>query len=712
MKNPAVRAHQRTVANNVWHIPFSRVPLYNLARKGLLGGLRPGKTETYYVSSNRRIRKNTFVTRNYFDNLPPLPTTFFHPKKIIAMHINGILELSRATKRAIFLAVDSMFVPLALYCAFAFRYGTSTPWVPITDSWVLFPVISMWGVGIIWALRLHRIKLNAFDTHSMSNIGMASLLIAFSAVTLSYLLKLSAPRSVPLLLGLFFCIFAVAARVVGLNLLRWLSERGGNRKPVAIYGAGAAGIQLAAALRQASEARPVFFIDDNPNLHGLMVAGLPVHGPAELGKLIQARNIEQILLAMPSLAKKRRNELIANLTAYEIEVQVLPSYVELMSGKGLADSLRTVAPDQLLGRDKVALDTPEIAKTYAGRVVMVTGAGGSIGSELCRQLMNCNPARVILFEQGEFQLYSIDQELQAEAKATGIPVVSRLGSVTNKARVAGVIAEEGVEIVLHAAAYKHVPLVEENELEGARNNVLGTQVVAEAAAEAKLERFILVSTDKAVRPTNIMGATKRMAELVVQDIQTRNAVTKFAMVRFGNVLGSSGSVLPLFQKQIARGGPVTVTHKDVTRFFMTIPEAARLVLLAGAFAKGGDVFVLDMGAPQKIIDIARRMITLSGRKVKNPETGEGDIEIKVTGLRPGEKLYEELLIDDDSLLPTPHAKILRAQEGMLSQIEVAAMVRELNGAISAADSDRLRKLIATRVEGYHIQEWDARISGG
>ena len=441
-----------------------------------------------------------------------------------------------------------------------------------------------------------------------------------------------------------------------------------------------------------------------------MISGLPVCPPAKLPKLIEKHGIEQILLAMPSIRKDRRDEVLAELSNYTIEVQVLPSYIDMMSGKGPLESLRTVAPDQLLGRDKVALDTPEIAKTYAGRVVMVTGAGGSIGSELCRQLLNCNPARIILFEQGEFQLYSIDQELQAEAKVTGIPVVARLGSVTNKARVAGVIAEEGVEIVLHAAAYKHVPLVEENELEGARNNVLGTQVVAEAAAEAKLERFILISTDKAVRPTNIMGATKRMAELVVQDTQTRNKVTKFAMVRFGNVLGSSGSVLPLFQKQIARGGPVTVTHSDVTRFFMTIPEAARLVLLAGAYAKGSDVFVLDMGEPQKIIDIAHRMVTLSGRKVKDPVTGIGDIEIRVTGLRAGEKLYEELLIDGDSLLPTPHAKILRAQEAMLSQIEVASMLRELQKSISESDTARLRQLIATRVEGYHVQKDDSRAS--
>lgn len=619
------------------------------------------------------------------------------------MKPTDIHDLSRAKKRAIFLAVDTLLVPLSLYCAFALRYGSATPWIPVADSWVLFPVLTLWGAGIIWALRLHRIKLNAFDTHSMSNIGLAALLLAVSAILLSYMMDLFAPRSVPLLLGLFFYIFAISSRLGGLALLRNLAERGRDRKPVAIYGAGAAGIQLAAALRQASEARPVFFIDDNPNLHGLMVAGLPVHGPDKLAKLIDARGIQQILLAVPSMPVERRHELISKLKVYDVEVQVLPSYIEMMSGKGLVQSLRTVAPDQLLGRDKVALDTPAIAKTYAGRVVMVTGAGGSIGSELCRQLLNCNPARIILFEQGEFQLYSIDQELQAEAKSTGIPIIARLGSVTNKARVAGVIAEEGVEIILHAAAYKHVPLVEDNELEGARNNVIGTQVVAEAAAEAKLERFILVSTDKAVRPTNIMGATKRMAELVVQDTQTRNRTTKFAMVRFGNVLGSSGSVLPLFQRQIARGGPVTVTHKDVTRFFMTIPEAARLVLLAGAYATGGDVFVLDMGEPQKIIDIAHRMITLSGRKVKDPETGEGDIEVKVTGLRPGEKLYEELLIDDDSLLPTPHAKILRAQEGMLSQIEVASMLRELQNAITDADTSRLRRLIATRVEGYHVQ---------
>jgi FlaA1/EpsC-like NDP-sugar epimerase len=623
------------------------------------------------------------------------------------MNIHNLLDLSRTTKRAIFILLDCFLVPLSLYCGFALRYGTASPWGLIGTGLILFPALTLIGCGIVWALRLDRIKLNAFDTRSISRIGLAALLLAINAILLSYMLNLSAPRSVPVLFGALFCILAVGARLAGLAFLRWSVERDFSQKQVVIYGAGAAGIQLAAALRQAHEARPMLFLDDNPGLHGLTIAGLQVYNPNQIEALIEKHGIEQILLAVPSMTKSRQQAVIKSLNTFKAEVQVLPSYIELMSGKTLGDNLRTVAPDELLGRDMVALDTPEIAKNYAGRVVMVTGAGGSIGSELCRQLLNCNPARIVLFEQGEFQLYSIDQEMQTEA--AGIPVVARLGSVTNEARVAGVIADEKVEIILHAAAYKHVPLVEENELEGARNNVLGTRVVAEAAAAAKIERFILISTDKAVRPTNIMGATKRMAELVIQDVQTRTSITKFAMVRFGNVLGSSGSVLPLFQRQVAMGGPVTVTHADVTRFFMTIPEAARLVLLAGAYATDGDVFVLDMGKPQKIVDIARQMITLSGRSVKDQKTGEGDIAIEITGLRPGEKLYEELLIDDASLISTPHPKILRAKEVMLCHIETAAMIKELQASITSADAMRLRRLIISKVDGYHIQEDENKI---
>lgn len=620
------------------------------------------------------------------------------------MYVIDLHALPRSTKRKLFFVVDVLLIPLSFYLAFALRYGTLSPWHMMRDALPFFALMTLLGMGVISACRLPHIKLNAFEIRAMTKIGIAAVSMAILAIVLSYLIGLSGPRSVPAIFGTLFFVSSVGARIVGLALLNWKADRDGSRQRVAIYGAGAAGIQLASALHQSREAQPVCFFDDNPNLQGLLIGGLPVHAPNKLEKLIPRLEIQKILLAIPSLTSDRRDVLIKNLSRLGAEVQVLPSYIDLMSGKSILETLRPVDPDELLGRDKVDLDTPEIAKTYAGRVVMVTGAGGSIGSELCRQLVNRKPARIVLFEQGEFALYSIDRDLRPRAKAAGIPVSSRLGSVVDKDRITSIIAEEGVDIVLHAAAYKHVPLVEENELEGARNNVLGTKVVAEACQAAGIERFILISTDKAVRPTNIMGATKRMAEMVVQDLQTRSPVPKCAMVRFGNVLGSSGSVLPLFQRQIEQGGPLTVTHPEVTRFFMTIPEAARLVLLAGAYAKGGDVFVLDMGKPRKIIDIARQMIELSGRKVKDPQTGSGDIGIEVTGLRPGEKLYEELLINNDSLRTTPHPKIMRAEEGMLSQIEVAAMLKELKASIAEGDIDHLRRLIAAKVEGYHLQD--------
>lgn len=604
-------------------------------------------------------------------------------------------------KRVIFWATDTALIPLALYAAFSLRYGTLTPVIWASSSWMLFPLMAILGAGLIYLFRLPWIKLNAFEMQAVVRIGLTGLSLALLAMVCSYLLLLSAPRSVPVLFGSLFFIGSVALRICGLSLLTSLDSVGGPRVRIAIYGAGAAGIQMAAALRQAQETRPILFIDDNTTLQNLIVAGLPVHHPGKLPELVRKHRIDQVLIAIPSITKARQKELVRIIENLSIEVQILPSYVDMMAGNSIQDAFRPVSPDELLGRDRVDLDTPEIAKTYAGRVVMVTGAGGSIGSELCRQLLNCQPARIVLLEQGEFQLYSIDRELKTQAAEVGIPVTSRLGSVTNKARVASVVADEKVEIILHAAAYKHVPLVEDNELEGARNNVLGTQTVAAVAQESGVERMILISTDKAVRPTNIMGATKRMAELVVQDMHTRADTTKFAMVRFGNVLGSSGSVLPVFQAQIAKGGPVTVTHQDVTRFFMTIPEAARLVLLAGAYATGGDVFVLQMGKPQKIVDMAAQMIRLSGHEVLDPLTGKGDIAIEFTGLRPGEKLYEELLIDDDSLVATPHPKILRAEEAMLPPSETAMMITELLAAIEASDRQRLRRLVEERIDGYH-----------
>ncbi|WP_085310506.1 polysaccharide biosynthesis protein [Planktotalea arctica] len=610
-----------------------------------------------------------------------------------------IRDMTRQGKVILWLAVDACLVPVALYAAFALRLGTPSTFPMMQSAWALFPLLVVGGVAVFYVLGLPRIKLHSFDAYAMRRIGMAALMLTGAAMILSYLFDLWAPRSVPLIFGAIFFGAAVVMRLLGLALLQAVLGRLGNAVPVAVYGAGAAGIQLASALRQSNEVKPVVFVDDNPALWGLLISGLQVKNPKELAGLAASGKIARVLLAMPSISRTRQSKLVVQLSELNCDVQVMPSYADLVVGKGLTETTTPVAPDALLGRDKVDLDIPDVAKAYAGRAVMVTGAGGSIGSELCRQLLDIKPSHIVLFERSEFELYKIDNELRALAEAVGIKVTTRLGSVVDARRVREVLTETGAEIVIHAAAYKHVPLVEENELEGARNNVLGTQVVAEAAHAAGVERFILISTDKAVRPTNIMGATKRLAELVVQDLQTRSEGTKFSMVRFGNVLGSSGSVLPLFEKQIRRGGPVTVTHPEVTRFFMTIPEAARLVLLAGAYATGGDVFVLDMGKPMKILDIARRMIALSGRKVL--ENGEGDIEIKITGLRPGEKLYEELLIDDASLCGTPHSKILRAEEAMLSQIEIAAMLRELNKALEAGDTPALRALIAARVDGYH-----------
>ncbi len=605
--------------------------------------------------------------------------------------------LTRRQKRYFFLAFDSALVPVAFFLAYVLRFSVLFPAHYLSDALPLIVAMTLFGPIVVLAMRLPWIKLTSLDMSALSRIAGATAILILVAMACSFALNINAPRSIPFLFGGVFFVLSVMGRNLGYLLVSRSMQRGIAGVPVAIYGAGAAGIQLAAALRASSEVEPVAFVDDNVNLHGLIISGLSVSSPVRLREMVQSGQVKRVLLAMPSLSQAKTDAILADLHALGCDVQVLPSYVDLISGQ--STTLQTVAPDALLGRDKVDLDVPDIAKAYAGRVVMVTGAGGSIGSELCRQLLECAPARIVLYEQSEFALYQIDRELRARAESVQIGISARLGSVTNPTRVANVLEEEGVETIVHAAAYKHVPLVEDNVLEGARNNLLGTQVVASAAEAHGIERFILVSTDKAVRPTNIMGATKRMAEMVIQDMASRTRGTRFSMVRFGNVLGSSGSVLPLFQDQIRSGGPVTVTHPEVTRFFMTIPEAARLVLLAGAFSEGGDVFVLDMGKPMKILDIARRMIELSGARVRNGAGGEG-IEIKITGLRPGEKLYEELLIDDASLIATPHSKILRASEDRLSQIEVAAMLRETRNALEMGDTDRFRGAVEGFVKGY------------
>jgi FlaA1/EpsC-like NDP-sugar epimerase len=460
---------------------------------------------------------------------------------------------------------------------------------------------------------------------------------------------------------------------------------------VLIYGAGRTGRQLAAALATDARIRPVAFIDDDPHLQSLTVAGLRVHPARDIDMLTATHDIHRIILAMPSATDGQRDRLTRRLQQTGCDVHVLPAFADLVTGSANATfESRPVDPATLLGREAVEDDLPGDSNIYAGRRILVTGAGGSIGSELCRQLARCNPETLILMDHGEHVLFEIERELRT--LVPDLDIIPILGSVCDAALVNVLMSAKKIDVVLHAAAYKHVPLVESNAIEGMRNNVIGTRTVANAAREAGVERFILVSTDKAVRPTSVMGASKRFAEMIVQDLATRSQDTRFSMVRFGNVLGSSGSVIPTFADQIARGGPVTLTHPDVTRYFMTIPEAVRLVLMAGTFAHDGDVFVLDMGQPVAIRDIARRMIEASGRSLRDAGNPDGDIAIEVTGLRPGEKLHEELLIGSD-MLTTLHPRILRAQEGHLSEIELAKALKSLSEAIETRYVALLRSIL-------------------
>ncbi|MEM6665286.1 MAG: polysaccharide biosynthesis protein, partial [Pseudomonadota bacterium] len=441
-------------------------------------------------------------------------------------------HMPRVAKQLIVLSVDATLVVITLYAAFALRFGDWLPWVLVNESWKLLPIIAMFSGAVSIILRIPRIKLSSFGEHTIPVMGVFAGSLALATIVVTYVLGLSAPRSVPLIFGVLFFAGTVAVRLMGVRFLHHLASRRNPRVPVAIYGAGAAGIQLASALRETHQVEPVIFVDDNADLHGIIVAGLKVRPPSKLQQLANTGRISRVILAIPSAPRARQQELLAQLAELSCDVQVLPSFVDLLAGKDVTDSLRPVTPDELLGREKVNLDTPEVAKAYAGRSVMVTGAGGSIGAELCRQLLNCNPRHIVLFERSEFALYEIDMALRPLAAAAGITMTTRLGSVTDRPRVEEVIDEEAVEIILHAAAYKHVPLVEDNVLEGARNNVLGTQIVADVARSRGLERFILISTDKAVRPTNIMGATKRLAERVIQEMQVRANGTRFAMVRF------------------------------------------------------------------------------------------------------------------------------------------------------------------------------------
>ncbi len=490
----------------------------------------------------------------------------------------------------------------------------------------------------------------------------------------------------------------VAGRLAAARVLSRLYELGDKRRRTLIWGAGGAGRELCAALRDQRIFDVVGFVDDDPVLHGTTVDNLVVRAPSRLGAVVRAKGVTEAHLAMPGLGAVRRAQIVSRLRDLGVEALELAPLAHLLRREDMTSHLATVSVTELLGRQSLEGDLPGASDAYAGRVVMITGAGGSIGSELCRQVLTCGPSCVVLLEVSEYALYRIDRELRTLAEAIAREggyhprIVPVLGSVCDPRKMRDVIAREGVRVVLHAAAYKHVPLVESNPIAGLSNNVVGTRVVAEAAAAAGVERFVLVSSDKAVRPTGVMGATKRLAEMVVQDLAARAGrgafpgTPVFSMVRFGNVLGSSGSVVPLFREQIAAGGPVTITHREMKRYFMSIPEAAKLVLVSGALASGGEVYVLEMGAPQRIEDLARGMIRRAGLTVRDRAHPEGDIEIDWTGMRPGEKMEEELFYDLDEMVPTPHQKVMLAAETHPSQIALARGMAALDRALAEGDA--------------------------
>jgi len=469
---------------------------------------------------------------------------------------------------------------------------------------------------------------------------------------------------------------------------------------VAIYGAGVAGRQLASVLNHEPDYIAVAYLDDNKALQGTVINGLHVYAPDKLEKMINGGKVTDVLLALPSASRGTRQKIINRLESLPVHVRTVPSMPEMMSGKLSLDAVKDVDIDDLLGRETVAPNSQLLSASVTGKVVMVTGAGGSIGSELCRQIVQLKPERLLLFEVTEYALYAIEKELrEAASSAFNVDVVAILGSVQDEALLFKTFGHYHVSVVFHAAAYKHVPLVEHNIISGVRNNVLGTLAMARAAAHAKVSSVILVSTDKAVRPTNVMGATKRLAELVLQGLTAEYPDTCFSMVRFGNVLGSSGSVVPVFRQQITNGGPVTVTHPAIYRYFMTIPEAALLVIQAGALAKGGDVFVLDMGEPVNISDLARKMIHLMGLEVKEGDSEEGDIAIHYSGLRPGEKLKEELLIEGN-LVGSVHPKILWAEEDSMPWSELEAVLVTLETACHDYDYDAIKAILLHGLVGY------------
>lgn len=607
------------------------------------------------------------------------------------------LGIPRIYKRVVSVLADTVLISLAFWGGYWVRLDARIP-IQSYSHWQLLALLLPVTIIIFIRLGLYRAVLRYVGFKVLWTVSLGIFISTMALVMLAFFMEVQLPRTV----SVIYFSFAILL-VGGIRLFfRALVNRGQHqRTAVLIYGAGASGRQLQVALNQGKEFFPVAFIDDDPALRKMMIQGINVYSPDLVDQLISQFDIKKVLLAMPSASRAVRQNVIQRLEHFPCEVLSIPGMVDLVAGHAHIDELKEVSIEDLLGRDAVDPIPELINANIAGKRVMVTGAGGSIGSELCRQIIWCKPVQLVLFELSEYGLYAIDKELNELCRTEGLQVeiVPLLGSVQRQHRLQAVMSSFNIQTVYHTAAYKHVPMVEYNVVEGVRNNVFGTLYCAQAAIRAQVETFVLISTDKAVRPTNTMGTTKRLAELVLQALSDVQNKTRFCMVRFGNVLGSSGSVVPLFRKQIKDGGPLTVTHPDITRYFMTIPEASQLVIQSGAMGSGGDVFVLDMGKPVKILDLAHRMVRLSGLMLKSENNLDGDIEIKITGLRPGEKLYEELLIGEQ-VEGTAHPRIMKASEQMVPWPELRAFLVKLDDACHHFDHEQIRSLLLSVPAGF------------
>lgn len=610
-----------------------------------------------------------------------------------------LLTLSRASKQAIMMTADLISYFVSAVVSFWIVYGTTEF---STEVMIIAGIAMLVAIPVHWILGLYA-SIVRYLGLALIAVGLYTTLVVTAIVMTSGALFgiLSAPIRVGIVFWAFSLLLVVGGRL-GARML--LSRRNSSREAVIVYGAGRAGAQLVTALIGGDDFLPVAIVDDNLELHDKRIHGLRVYSPDSLESLLIQKNASGVLLAIPSASRRRRRQVLERLSEFPVRVQTMPDIKHIVSGKARVDDIMDVDVDDLLGRNPVPPNLQLMDACVKGKVVMVTGAGGSIGSELCHQILKLRPTRLVLFEISEAALYTIEKETQrlAGRKKIDCEIIALLGSVHHEHRIREVMNVFSVNTVYHAAAYKHVPIVEHNVFEGIHNNVFGTLYTARAAIDAGVEAFVLISTDKAVNPANVMGATKRFAELILQSLDSQSIETKFSMVRFGNVLESSGSVVPLFKEQIKSGGPVTVTHRDIIRYFMTIPEAAQLVIQAGSMATGGDVFVLDMGKPVKIWDLAIRMINMMGMTVKDEENPDGDIEIKFVGLRPAEKLYEELLIGSN-VSGTSHPRIMRANEEFLSREVLSDLLDRLKQASQDLDYEKARTILLSAVQQYDPQ---------